>query len=83
MKLRAHRTQLFLPAIAIALTMTYALGASTGGAPPTADFEYRIAQDVDEDELEELAEDGWEYVGYLGRGVKGQANDETLWRKPR
>lgn len=52
-------------------------------APAQARYEHRIVQDVSAAELAELAGEGWEYVGYLGQGVKGEGNDETLWRRAR
>ncbi len=54
--------------------------AAAGNAAPS--FEYRIVGDVEAKELAKLADEGWDYAGYLGTGVKGSGNDETLWRRP-
>jgi hypothetical protein len=80
MNQRSPAPKFLLAGFGLALLVTYALGQA---APPAkAHFEYRIVQDVSAAELTQLANEGWEYAGYLGEGVKGQGNDETLWRRP-
>ena len=55
-----------------------------GPAPsaPAHKWEYKIVEDIDASALTKLAEEGWDYAGYLGAGKKGASNDETLWRRP-
>ncbi len=70
----------FLSGCALALIAFVALGQKA--ASPAPSFEYRVVDDVDAKELAKLAGEGWDYAGYLGTGVKGSGNDETLWRRP-
>lgn len=48
----------------------------------TQSWEYKVVDDVEQADTPKLASDGWEYAGYLGQGVKGASNDQTLWRRP-
>ena len=66
-----------LAGCALALVVMLAAGA----APAAAEWEYRIIDDVAASDLEKLASEGWEFAGYLGQGVKGTENDETLWKR--
>ena len=54
-----------------------------GPAPsaPAQKWEYKIVEDIDASALARLAEEGWDYAGYLGAGTKGASNDETLWKR--
>jgi len=81
MNARIHPSQLLLGGSCLVLTV-FALGRPMEPRPEDVEHEYKVVEDVTGERAQELAEDGWEYVGYLGRGVKGQTNDETLWRKP-
>jgi hypothetical protein len=56
-----------------------AFAQSSPTAKPKA--EYKVVDDVSEGEANQLADDGWEYAGYLGHGVKGASNDQTLWKR--
>jgi hypothetical protein len=76
---RLHPLSL-LSGCALALLVFVALGQKD--PTPTTSFEYRVVDDVDAKELAKLAGEGWDYAGYLGTGVKGSGNDETLWRRP-
>lgn len=49
--------------------------------PATPGVEYRILEDVQAEDLGALVQEGWEFAGYLGLGVKGVGNDETLWKR--
>lgn len=64
------------------LALVVLLGMGQKASPSAPRLEYRIANDVQDKDLAQLAEEGWEYAGYLGEGVKGTGNDETLWRRP-
>lgn len=75
---RPHLTSLMAGA-GIALITCVALGQKP--AAPRPSIEYRILDDVQADDLNKLADQGWEFAGYLGQGVKGTGNDETLWRR--
>ena len=79
MSRRPHLTSLMAGA-GIALITCVALGQKP--AAPRPSLEYRIIEDVQAEDLNKLADQGWEYAGYLGQGVKGDGNDETLWRRP-
>jgi len=63
----------------LALLAFVSLGQAAGSAPAT--FEYKIVDDVEAKELDQLSTEGWEFVGYLGQGKKGNGNDQTLWRR--
>ena len=66
-----------------AATLASVLAIGRELRPPVADkWEYRIVSDVEAKELGKLSDDGWLFAGYLGRGVRGAANDETLWKRP-
>jgi hypothetical protein len=57
---------------------------SMGQSPPPssgATYEYRIMSDISETEVKRLANDDWEFAGYLGTSTKGFGIDETLWKK--
>ena len=56
-------------------------GMTQKNATPTEKWEYSIQDDVNAKALERLAADGWEFVGYLGQGMRSSDNDETLWRR--
>lgn len=64
-----------------ALTLLAVVAMAQKAAPSAPSFEYRIVDDVDAKELAKLADEGWEFGGYIGTGVKGSGNDETLWRR--
>ncbi len=51
-------------------------------APSAPKWEHQVVSDVSIEVAQRLANEGWEYVGYLGTGTLGASNDETLWRKP-
>jgi hypothetical protein len=79
MKFKLHAPSLFA---GFGLAVVVFLGM--GQIPmPQSNAHYRIVDDVRAAELEKLADEGWEFEGYLGRGVKGADNDETLWRRGR
>lgn len=42
---------------------------------------HKVVNDMSTEDAQRLADDGWEYVGYLGTGTRGASNDETLWKK--
>ena len=73
----------FLAGCALALLAFTAMAqkAAAPAAAASASAEYKIVDDVEAKDLARLASEGWEYAGYLGTGVKGSGNDETLWRK--
>lgn len=50
-------------------------------APVKPQLDYKVVEDPKEQEIQQLANDGWEYAGYLGQGVKGGGNDQTLWKR--
>jgi len=56
-----------------------AMGQAPASTAPK--LEYRIVEDIDASDLSKLAEEGWDYAGYLGAGKKGASNDETLWKR--
>jgi hypothetical protein len=64
----------------LALIAFVGLGLRPAAAKP--DWEYDIADDIDQGDANKLAKESWEYVGYLGRGIKSADNDQTLWRRP-
>jgi hypothetical protein len=68
-----------LAGCALALVVTLGAGAAPASAP--SEWEYRIVDDVEASDLAKLADEGWEFAGYLGQGVKGTGNDETLWKR--
>jgi len=69
----------FLAGLGLAGVAFVGLGLRSG--PVVDEWEYRIENDVGSKDVAELARDGWEFAGYLGRGIKSADNDETLWRK--
>lgn len=44
-------------------------------------WKYKIVIDISEKEANELAEEGWEYGGYLGESKLGTGSDESIWRQ--
>jgi hypothetical protein len=46
------------------------------------DWEFLIQVDVTVGQVEELAREDWEFVGYLGESAAGNRVDETLWKRP-
>lgn len=64
----------------IAVLALFAMGQAP--ASPAAKWEYKIVEDVGASDLSQLAEEGWDFAGYLGAGKKGASNDETLWKRP-
>jgi len=69
----------FLSGLGLAAVAFVGLGLRS--APVEDEWEYRIENDVDAKDVNGLGRDGWEFAGYLGRGIKSADNDETLWRK--
>lgn len=65
----------------VALTTVTLFGAAQKSAPASVKWEYAIYDDVTAKQLEKLNAEGWEYVGYLGQGMRSSDNDETLWRR--
>ena len=65
----------------IALLAFFAMGQQ-GPAPSAPKWEYKIVEDISASDLSKLAEEHWDYAGYLGAGKKGASNDETLWKRP-
>lgn len=74
-----HPSLAFVSGLALASVTWFGLAQKS--APATEKWEYSIYDDVDAKKLEKLAADGWEYVGYLGQGMRSSDNDETLWRR--
>lgn len=77
---------LTLGALAVALFVVLSQGrpaSAQNATKPAPAWEYKMMTDVNEQSLKSLTEDGWEYVGYLGTGVKGIGTDETLWKHPK
>ncbi len=70
----------FLAGCALTLLAFVAMGQKASA--PAPHLEYRVVDDVEAKELARLADEGWEFAGYLGTGVKGSGNDETLWQRP-
>jgi hypothetical protein len=58
------------------------LGLAQKDSTKPIKWEYSVQDDVNAKSLEKLAADGWEYLGYLGQGMRSSDNDETLWRRP-
>jgi len=77
--LRFHPSSL-LAGAGLTLIAFLSLGQKAATSGPSV--EYRIVADVEAKDLVKLAEEGWEFAGYLGQGIKGSGNDETLWRRP-
>ena len=75
---RLHPLSLFTGSVLALL----ALVAARHTPVAAESWEYRIKTNVDQEEIEELAEDGWSYGGYLGTSAKGASSDETLWKRP-
>ena len=71
----------FLACVAGALAIAALAQAPSPARAATPEWEYRIVDDVEQQRLSELASEGWEYAGYLGIGIKGVGNDQTLWRR--
>jgi hypothetical protein len=67
---------------AAAATLIACLAFAQKAEKTTTQYEYRVIEDVEGPALNGLAEQGWEFAGYLGQGVKGVGNDQTLWRRP-
>jgi hypothetical protein len=72
----------FVSGLALAAVAFFGLGLAQKDNTKPMKWEYSIQGDVNEKALEKLAADGWEYVGYLGQGMRSSDNDETLWRRP-
>lgn len=66
-----------------ALTVLASLLLAQATPAPRTTWEYKIVDDPGESELRQLSDDGYEYAGYLGLGVRGVSNDQTLWRRAR
>lgn len=54
---------------------------ASGHAAPVAATEFKILEDVSEKQVRQLADEGWEFAGYLGQSARGTSIDETLWRR--
>lgn len=65
----------------LAMATTVFLVQGQKPEPATPGVEYRILEDVQAEDLGALVQEGWEFAGYLGLGVKGVGNDETLWKR--
>ena len=78
MKARLHPLSMFTGAGCAALVFV-AMGHAA--RPASQAGNYRIVEDVTATEAKDLAERGYEYVGYLGQSTKGERIDETLWRQ--
>lgn len=65
--------------LAVILLALVALGQQPAA---TEKWEFKILTDVNEKEATKLANDRWNFVGYLGISVRGSGSDETLWRRP-
>lgn len=70
----------FLAGCGLALVAFVAMGLA--GSASDQSWEYKIANDVTDKDLAQLANEGWEFAGYLGEGTRGSSNDETLWKRP-
>jgi hypothetical protein len=51
------------------LTVVASLVAGAAAVPAVPEQEYRIVDDVEDSELSKLADEGWEFAGYLGQGM--------------
>ena len=80
-----RRLELHAPSLVLGILSTALVGTTLASTPaPTQDdekWEHQILLDVQEDDLEDLAKDGWEFAGYLGVSKRGANTDETLWRR--
>ena len=77
-----HLPSALLGAVVVGLGVSGAVFAGPQKAKAKAAWEYKIVTDVSEKNTREFAEQGWEYVGYLGQSPLGTSVDETLWRRP-
>lgn len=78
------RIQLHVPSVllgAAALACVLAVAAFAGPLRPATTFEYKIVTDPEDEDVISLAEDGFEFVGYLGKNKRGSQIDDTLWRR--
>jgi hypothetical protein len=80
--MQPNRHHLFSFLAGTALTVLCVLTMSQK-TPAGVVWEYRILTNPDEKEINALAEDGWDYAGYLGQSTRGPSIDETLWRRPK
>jgi hypothetical protein len=81
MKIISFGPASFLAGGVAALAITALAQTPSPSAAAASKWEYQIVEDVERDRLSELSREGWEYAGYLGIGVKGGGNDQTLWRR--
>jgi len=65
----------------VALTASFRAPAQAAQQAKPMNWEFLIETDVTVEKVEELAEENWEYVGYLGVGSAGERVDETLWKR--
>jgi hypothetical protein len=79
MKLQRLHPFSLLVGAALAVVAFVAMAHSPAPAKPKLD--YKIVEDPTEPAIERLVADGWDYAGYLGQGVKGGSNDQTLWKR--
>lgn len=77
---KLHAPSLLLGALASSLALV-TIAAGPASVTPPEKWEHKIVLDVEEDDVDELAKDGWEFVGYLGVSKRGANTDETLWRR--
>ncbi len=82
MQLLRNSSLAFLAGLGLAAVTFLALGLAQKDSTKPMKWEYSVQDDVDAKALAKLATDGWEYVGYLGQGMRSSDNDETLWRRP-
>ena len=67
-----------------ALVLVGGLAAVAFASPPQGaapKWEYKIVTDPSEGDVRQLAKEGWEYAGYLGRNVRGASIDDVLWQR--
>lgn len=66
---------------ALGSLVTLALGFAAPRTATRADYEYKIMVDIESKDIDSMAKDDWEYVGYMGVSIRGANADETLWRR--
>ena len=83
MTLATLRPRSLVLGFALGAIATLALSFAAPQAAGPADMEYKIVIDVEVKDIEGMAKDDWEFVGYLGVSMRGENSDETLWSRPK
>ena len=78
---RTLHARSLLIGLAASAGLVLVLAALPPQGPDQAGWSYQILLDVEDKQLQELSDGGWEFAGYLGVSKRGSNTDETLWRK--